>query len=237
MNKIEALLLDLDGTLLDIEVSFFLRTMTDSMVSYFEDLVPGDLFKAGLSGSIRELTVAPRKDGQNNEYIFYSYFSSTTGVPESTAKDRFSSFYRDIFPGFSRHGTPVAGAARLVEAASAEGIALVLATSPIFPREAILERMKWCRIPPVHFEIIADMESTRFCKPQARYFTDLAGALHIPPERCLMAGNDLSHDMAAGRTGMKTFLATTHMIDRQEPAADPDFSGDLDALGRLLDLW
>lgn len=237
METMEALLLDLDGTLLDIEVSFFMGTMTDSMARHFADLVPGDLFRKGLSGSIKELTVAVRKDGQNNEDVFFSYFSNTTGVSESTARNRFDSFYIDVFPGFSRFGAPVEGAAQLVDAASARGFVLVLATTPIFPRAAILERMKWCRIPSEPFKIISDMESTRFCKPQAGYFLDIADTLVIPPEKCLMAGNDSSHDLAAGKVGMKTFLATTHRVDRSEPAAEPDFSGDLDALGRLLDLW
>ncbi len=237
MDNIEALLLDLDGTLLDIEVSFFLDTMTRSMAMYFKDLVPDEIFELGLMGCIQELTSNPRADGETNEAGFFNTFEELTGVDAIAARERFSSFYREVFPGFSRHGAPVKYARELVDAAAEKGLTLALATTPIFPRVAILERMRWGRISEEPFHLISDMETTQFCKPQAEYYLEIAGALSIRPEKCLMVGNDTSHDMAAKEVGMKTFLANTHRVDRGGAVTAPDASGDLKELGKLLGFW
>ncbi len=237
MDRIEALLLDLDGTILDIEVSFFLDTMTRSMAMYFRDLVPDELFELGLKGCIQELTNNPRADSETNEVGFFNTFEALTGVGAMVAKERFGSFYREVFPGFSRHGAPVRHARELIKGTVEKGLVLVLATTPIFPRVAILERMRWGQISPEPFHLISDMETTQFCKPQAEYFLEIADALSIRPEKCLMVGNDSSHDMAAKGVGMKTFLASTYRVDRTEAATAPDATGDLKELGRLLGFW
>ncbi len=237
MDRIEALLLDLDGTLLDIEVSFFLDTMTRSMAMYFRDLVPNEVFELGLMGCIQELTSNPRANGETNEVGFFSTFEELTGVDAIVARERFGTFYREVFPGFSRHGAPVRYARELIDAAAEKDLVLVLATTPIFPRVAILERMRWGRISKEPFHLISDMETTQFCKPQAGYYLEIAGRLSIQPEKCLMVGNDSSHDMAAKGVGMKTFLASTYRVDRTETATAPDATGDLKELGRLLGFW
>ncbi len=237
VKNIEALLLDLDGTLLDIEVSFFLDTMTRSMAVYFKDLLPVELFESGLMGCIQELTNNPRADGETNEVGFFSTFEELTGVDAIVARERFGSFYQEVFPGFSRHGAPVRYARELIDMAAENDLVLVLATTPIFPRVAILERMRWGRISEEPFHLISDMETTQFCKPQEEYYLEIAGALSIRPEKCLMVGNDSSHDMAAKEVGMKTFLASTHRVDRGGAVTAPDATGDLKQLGRLLGFW
>ncbi len=115
--------------------------------------------------------------------------------------------------------------------------AKTVADSISAPRVAILERMRWGRISEEPFHLISDMETTQFCKPQEEYYLEIAGALSIRPEKCLMVGNDSSHDMAAKEVGMKTFLASTHRVDRGGAVTAPDATGDLKQLGRLLGFW
>ena len=237
MKEIKALLLDLDGTLLDIEVSFFLGTMVDSMIDHFQDLIPPDLFRDGLVGGIDEIMADPRSDGETNEEGFYRAFQRITGLKTGVARGVFSSYYEQIFPGFERFGSRIAGAHELIDMASRKGYRLALATNPIFPRVSVIERMRWGNLSPEQFEVVTDMETTRSCKPQKEYFEDLSSALGVPPERCLMVGNDVEQDLAAAHVGMKTYLVEGRVIQRGTGQVLSDWKGDLEQLGRLLELW
>ena len=42
----------------------------------------------------------------------------------------------------------------------------------------------------------------------------MARQLNCEPEECLMVGNDVNDDMAAAATGMKVFLLTDCLINR-----------------------
>ena len=237
MERIEALLLDLDGTLLDIEVSFFLNTMVESMIDHFQDLLPPDLFREGLVGGIDEIMADPRPEGETNEEGFYRAFQRITGLKAEVASRVFSTYYEQIFPRFERFGSRIEGARKLIDMAARKGYRLALATNPIFPRASVIERMRWANLLPDQFEVITDMETTRSCKPQRTYFEDLSTALGVPPDRCLMVGNDVEQDLAAGHVGMKTYLVDGRIIHRGSGQVFSDWQGDLESLGRLLELW
>ncbi len=86
-------------------------------------------------------------------------------------------------------------------------------------------------------EVSFFLDTTRSCKPQKEYFEDLSAALSVPPERCLMVGNDVEHDLAASYVGMKTNLVDRRIIQRRSGRVFPDWRGDLEELGRMLELW
>lgn len=237
MKDIKGLLLDLDGTLLDIEVSFFMDTMMKSMSDYFLALMEPDSFRRGFLGSIDELISSSRSGGETNHEAFYRVFSDMTGTAPEVAQESFDAYYRDILPGFSRYGAYVDGALELIEAAHEKGISLALATNPIFPRAAVLERMHWGDLSPEPFTFIAALENTRACKPQTEFFTALADVLDVNPEECLMVGNDMAHDLAAASAGMRTYLAEPHLVRKNASRYVPDGRGPLKDLGKTLELW
>ena len=69
--------------------------------------------------------------------------------------------------------------------------------------------------------------------------------LAVPPEQCLMVGNDPLNDMAAGAAGMKTYLTTDGKqvdytslqmtVDQKNPPVPilPDFTGPLRDVPRI----
>jgi FMN phosphatase YigB (HAD superfamily) len=158
-------------------------------------------------------------------------------VNPKVAGETFSSYYQQVFPRFERFGSQVQGAADLIDMAVRKGYRLALATNPIFPRASVVERMRWGKLSPEQFDVITDMENMRSCKPQKEYFEYLSAALSIPPERCLMVGNDVEQDLAASHVGMKTYLVDRRIIQRGSGRVFPDWRGDLGDLGRLLGLW
>ena len=229
--------MDLDGTLVDIGVSFFVTTMVESMVGYFEEVVAADTFRDGLTAAIDEVMAAPSSDGETNRHGFYRAFGDVSGLSPSAAEERFRSYYEKVFPALSPVGAAVEGAAMLVEKAAGSGFKLALATNPIFPRSAILTRMRWGGISEEAFAMITDLDIMRSCKPHREYFLEVAETLDAPPERCLMVGNDLEHDMSAASAGMRTYLVDRYLVRRGGGRYPPDARGDLRQLGHLLEIW
>ncbi|MDT8394878.1 MAG: HAD family hydrolase [bacterium] len=229
-------MIDLDGTLLDIEVAFFLGPMVQAMHGCFEELLTRDTFTGGLFRGIEEIMEKPRPEGQTNQEGFTAAFSILTGVSPEEVAGRFDRFYRELFPTLNGHARPRDGADRFVREASKRGYRLVLATNPIFPTSAIVERLKWARVDPDLFDFIPGLETMGSCKPQVRYFEELAGRIGSDPARCLMVGNDVQQDLPASDAGMDTFLVEGHVVDRGTGSLEPGARGSFNDLAEMLGL-
>ena len=236
MKDYSTLLLDLDGTLLDIEVSFFFGPMVEAMHDLFRDILDMDRFRKGLFGGTEAIMVQPRSDGETNMDGFNRTFADLTGMPVPEIVQRFQRFYTEVFPTLSRYGRPVAGASDFLERAREEGYTLCLATNPIFPASAVLERLRWSEVDPDLFPFIPGLENMSTCKPNLNYYLDLASRFDVEPSDCLMVGNDVQQDLPASKTGMGTFLVEGQVIDRGSSDLKPDARGSLEDLGRLLGL-
>ena len=234
MKEYQALLLDLDGTLLDIEVSFFLGPMVEAMHPCFQDMLDMGQFREGLFGGTEAIMVEPRADGDTNLDGFNRAFSRLTGMDLADIDRRFKEFYSEIFPKLSPYGKPVDGAEEFVAKAVAEGYDLCLATNPIFPISAVLERLRWSGLDPRVFRFIPGLENMSVCKPNPEYFLQLASRLEVEPSFCLMVGNDVQQDLPAMVTGMGTFLVEGQIICRGTGDLQPDAKGSLGDLAGLL---
>ena len=96
------------------------------------------------------------------------------------------------------------------------GLRVALATNPIFPAVATESRIRWAGLKPEEFELYTTYETIGYCKPNPAYYREVAARLSVDPTQCLMVGNDVSEDMeAAVQTGMKVFLLTDCLINRE----------------------
>jgi len=236
MKNYTTLLLDLDGTLLDIEVSFFFGPMVEAMHDLFRDALDMDLFRKGLFGGTESIMVERRSDGETNRDGFNHTFSTLTGMEIADIGQRFQRFYTEIFPTLGSYGRPVAGASEFLAKAEKRGFTLCLATNPIFPTSAVLERLRWSGIDPDLFGFIPGLENMSTCKPNPEYYLDLASRLGVDPSVCLMVGNDVQQDLPASETGMGTFLVEGQVIDRGSSDLKPDARGSLGDLATILGL-
>ena len=234
MNNYTTLLLDLDGTLLDIEVSFFLGPLVEAMHDCFRDILDMEQFRKGLFGGTEAIILEPRYDGETNMEGFNREFSSLTGVEEREISLRFGQFYSEIFPTLKRYGKPVEGASEFVARAGKEGYTLCLATNPIFPTSATLERLRWSDVDPGFFRFIPGLETMSTCKPRLEYYMDLARRLDVEPSACLMIGNDMEQDLPASEVGMGTFLVEGQVVSRGRTELVPDARGSLKDLEKFL---
>ena len=96
------------------------------------------------------------------------------------------------------------------------GYQVILATNPLFPAIATQSRIRWAGLEPEDFERITTYENARFCKPNPDYYREILGKLNLNPSDCLMVGNDVDEDMIAETLGMKVFLLTDCLINRNQ---------------------
>ena len=105
-----------------------------------------------------------------------------------------------------------------------------------FPLRAVEHRLDWAGLNSAAFDLITTVDNMHFCKPQPEYYLEIAAMIGIPPEHCLMAGNDVEEDISsAAATGMGTFLADRFLIHRR-PGEEPPagYRGSLKDLADLI---
>lgn len=227
---IRACLFDLDGTLLPLDTESFVRIYLKELAGKVKHLIAPDK----LIQSIWEATEAMIKseeEKQTNEQIFEREFIKRTGLDRETIWPSFNQFYEQDFPKLSKYTKASPWSRKVVQAAIDHGYKVAVATNPVFPRAAIMERLKWAGIDDLPFEWVTVYEEAHFCKPNPKYYLEVAAKIGVPPEECVMIGNDMQEDMVAGTTGMKTyFLKSEYQIDRGRPVYPIDDAGDLPAL-------
>ena len=54
------------------------------------------------------------------------------------------------------------------------------------------------------------------CKPNIDYYRDILKRIGAKPGECIMVGNDVTEDMVAETIGMKVFLLTDCLINKEE---------------------
>jgi len=230
---IKAVLFDLDGTLLDIDLDAFLREYFSALGPVLSELT-GSAEAGGAISAVIESTdeMCRPHPGQTNRQVFHRRFLELTGadLDEATVAGAVERFYVEDFPALRGTHGPRAGGISAVLAAIEAGLATGLATNPIFPRAAIDERMRWAGLQEEWFQVVTSYENMHACKPQSEYFAETSSLLGIPAAECLMVGDDPVLDMSATRAGMRTFFVGDGDVDADWTGTLEDL---VDLLGRL----
>lgn len=232
-HKYKALLLDLDGTLLTLDIEQFIPAYIDALSRRFKELVNKELFVRHLFGATNKM-VANDDPDQKNENVFYQEFCGRTGLIYDQIKPIIDNFYRDDFPKLSCWGQEHPHAGELIKTARQKDMQLVLATNPIFPATAVHQRLAWGGLDKDDFHLITAMDNMHFCKPNPRYYLEISSKIDCPPEECLMAGNDTQEDLIAAKAGMDTYLVEDHILNRTDGETKSNHRGKLEDLIGLI---
>jgi FMN phosphatase YigB (HAD superfamily) len=239
LTTTEAVLFDLDNTLILFRESDFYREYTSRLYLRFADLLSAEAFGERMMASTRRMV---RNDGSaSNLDVFLDAFSDGLDLDPYLIWQRFDAFYTQEFEQFRHLMDPLPGAREVVTGLQERGLRLVIATNPMFPLVVQEIRLRWAGLDDVRFELITSVENSRFCKPHLGYFTEICEALRLDPSACLMVGNDPFNDMIASRTGMRTYLTTdAHAasieVSQQLNEGDPQEEPVPDGTGPLADL-
>ena len=94
-------------------------------------------------------------------------------------------------------------------------IKIVLATNPLFPQMATVNRIRWAGMSPEDFCLVTTYENSHYCKPNPKYYMEILEKIGCQPEECIMVGNDVTEDMMTKEMGMKVFLLTDCLINKE----------------------
>ena len=208
----KAVLFDLDGTLLPMDQDRYLQLYMGYLSAYMSKFgyEPKEFIK-NLWACTEKMV---RNDGKRpNCEIFWDGFAEIYGRDALRHKETVDAFYSIDYArsraacGFSEHS------AEIVNALKAHGITVAVATSPLFPRCAIEQRISWAGLSPDDFALVTTYENSCYSKPNPVYYAYIAKKLGLDPADCVMVGNDVSEDMPAAEVGMEVFLLTDCLIN------------------------
>ncbi len=231
----EAILFDLDGTLLDIDMNYFIPKYFEKMMLMAKDFGIDEV--EAMAKQIYKSTGAMIADANpefTNEEIFMLDFLGKFPLDKAQAINFFDHFYTNGFPKLEKHSKPFPGVPAMMDKIFSRGFKVVIATNSVFPRTAIEHRMEWAGVKNYDYSLITSYEVMHACKPQPDYYLEIADYIGIKPEKCLMVGNDVGEDLIAGKIGMKTFLVEDRLIDKGIDLK-PDWRGKLTDLFRFFE--
>lgn len=205
---------DMDGTLLPMDAGVFARTyfkvLTKKMLPH------GYEPEALIDGINAGITATQTNDGtRTNEELFWEHFVKTAGERVLTDRALFEDFYAVDFQRISSTCGYTPEAKATVALCRELGYPVVIATEPIFPLGAMESRLRWAGVDPSDVELITSYETSHYCKPDLGYYREITDKLGVSPDECVMIGNDVGEDMPAGELGMRTFLLTDCLINKE----------------------
>jgi beta-phosphoglucomutase family hydrolase len=218
MNRWKALILDMDGTLVD-NMEFHLRAW--------------QAFLADLGVEVSQEEFLHRTGGMQNPQILRMMLGDDLS-PEEVADygERKEAVYRQLY---RPHLEPVAGAIDFLQQARERGVPLALATSAERPNiDFTLGGLGLVSA----FDVVVGAEDVDRGKPHPEMFLTAAEKLGVDPGDGLVFEDSRSGIEAAHRAGMAAIaLATTHRVEELEDLPGvvevvEDFTG-LD-IGRLV---
>ena len=152
----EAILFDLDGTLLDIDMNFFIPKYFEKMIIMAEEFGINEAKK--MTEQIFKSTnvmIANANPTLTNEEVFMQDFlDNFNHLTNDQAIKFFDYFYSHGFPKLSHHSKPFLGIPQMMQKVFDRGHKVVVATNSVFPRAAILERLKWAGVDGFDYQLI-----------------------------------------------------------------------------------
>lgn len=213
----QAIMFDLDGTLLPMEVKPFAKAYFGALAAELAPfgLPPEMVMKAILGGTEAMI----RNDGaQLNADVFWQVFTAVSGVAREKVEPICDRFYNTGFHQARAATWENPLAVEAVRAAREKADQVILATNPLFPMAGQVTRLSWIGLKPEDFDLITCYSSDRFCKPNPAYYQDICARMGLTPGNCLMIGNDDREDMyAAQAAGIPGYLVTDCRIPANEP--------------------
>lgn len=212
--NISTILFDLDGTLLPMEQSKFVKAYTDTLAAKFSAL---GYDSDGLLRAIwHGFKAVVKNSGElTNRELFLQSMSSELDVDMNALLDCFDDYYENEFQTVRLSCGYSSQAAETVKRIKNAGYRVAIATNPIFPRIATESRVRWAGLDISDFELCTTYETSHFAKPNPKYYSEVTEKLGVAPTSCVMVGNDMLEDTVAENIGIRPFVLTDCIIERE----------------------
>ncbi|MEM6285020.1 MAG: HAD family hydrolase [Chloroflexota bacterium] len=214
---IKAVLFDLDGTLLGSNEREFVGAFLALCEAYFIEKQQ----QPGMRDAIRRGLVAmrePRDYTQTNIDISTGIIlDSGFGPPEALHKlyDQFYAAHYDQVRPLTWQIPGTEAVTQLIE----QGYTIVIATNPVYPEQAIQQRLAWAGLPDDFstYAFVTTANNMHSLKPDPAYYVEILARVGIEPNEAVMVGNSLTNDIRPAKTiGLNTYLVNENLDSGHE---------------------
>lgn len=232
-EKIKAILFDLDGTLLDIDLDKFISNYLKLLAQCVAHIVPSDKFIPKILKASK--AVEENNGYSTNEEVYANVFFPLEGYTREEIEPFFDKFYEQDFSKLRQYTQRKPEARSVVQTAFDKGYDVVIATTPLLPATAIEQRLEWADVADFPYRLITTIENSHATKSLTHllYYEQILDKIGYPADACLMVGDE-EKDMIAARLGMLTFFIEDKKIDFANHIPEPTFRGSLADLKLLL---
>ncbi len=227
------LLFDLDGTLLDLDMRVFVPKYIEALSRHFSSLVEPARFSEHLLQGVRAM-VLNKNPRMTNEEVFLEHFLQSLEISRDELMPQLNDFYHNSFCDLAVYARQQPLARTIMQQAFFKQCDVVIATNPVFPRAAIMHRLRWAGVNDFSYSLVTSYEIMHYCKPHPEYYEEILQVLKLQPRNCLMIGNDTRDDLVAHKAGIKTFLVHDLLVDRGDQGHHADYEGTLEDLHEFI---
>jgi FMN phosphatase YigB (HAD superfamily) len=226
------LLFDLDDTLLGNEMNSFIPAYLQALAKRMAMVADPLILIKTLMAATRQMVEDTSPD-KTLEEKFDAAFYPPLGLVRQKVQGIIDTFYAEDFPKLRQLTQFKPEAISVIQQLLDRGDQAAIATNPLFPRTAILQRLSWAGLPAnkVPFVLIPSYETFHFAKPNPAFFAEFLAQLGWPKIPIIMVGNDVDSDIgAANQLGLPVFWMTN------DGASSWIKQGEIPPHGKLTDL-
>jgi FMN phosphatase YigB (HAD superfamily) len=194
------LLFDLDDTLLGNEMNTFVPAYLQALAKRLSGVAEPTILINTLLAATRKM-VENQNPLRSLEDVFDAEFYPALGLVRQQVQATIDAFYAQDFPRLKSLTQYKPQAVQVVHELIKRGDQAAVATNPLFPRTAILQRLNWAGLQDseISFAMIPSYETFHFAKPNPAYFAEFLAQLGWPKIPVIMVGNDPESDIQAAR--------------------------------------
>ena len=210
MTQYQAILFDLDGTLLPMDLEEFTGYYFKLLAQRLPQFDSWSVVAAVWEGT---KAMMGNDGSMTNEDRFWSVFAARMGEDVIREKENLEDFYRTDFHQVQAVCGDNPLATQVIDLAHEKAGTVILATNPLFPPVAVESRLSWVGLRPADFNYITTYDNSFCCKPAKAYYERICQENGLDPAHCLMIGNDLKEDaFGAAQLGMPVRIVTDSLI-------------------------
>lgn len=207
----KAVLFDLDGTLLPMDMDEFIQLyykeiQESGIADVFHKSKGMDMFSAAIAymmGEHGDLT---------NEEAFCSKAEDLSGLKRDKFLPIFEDFYKNRFKILKSTVKEEPLVKDILNELKRKDYTLILATNPYFPRIATDTRINWAGLSCDDFSYVTYYENSRYSKPNLKYFEEVLDNTGFKASECYMVGNSVEEDLCAVKMGFEAFFLTDYSV-------------------------
>lgn len=201
---IQAVLFDLDNTLLGNDMDAFMTHYFALLSEYARPIMEKDRFLRELMVCTQAMMASGDTAVSNRDKFWQMFLARNghNGMDAAALELFFDKFYRTQFWQLQEATQQRSEAVQLVQICQEMGLQVVVATNPLFPRSAVEARLAWAGLPveTYAFDLVTTYENMHSAKPHLSYYQEILHAIACPLEAALMVGDDWQMDILPAAT-------------------------------------